>query len=95
MRNPLWAMKVTHCTVRHDGVTVNKSDVDLENDFVVPYNPTLLCEYLAHINIEWCNKNKSIKYLFKYINKGTYRNVYFSFPLYDPSNDIICETQHD
>ena len=38
--------------------------------FVVPYNPYLLLKVLCHINIEVCNTNKSIKYLFKYFYKG-------------------------
>ncbi|XP_012834976.1 PREDICTED: uncharacterized protein LOC105955730 [Erythranthe guttata] len=55
---------------REDGRTVTKKKTTLDNGFVVPYNRILLSKYRAHINIELCNQNKSIKYLFKYVNKG-------------------------
>ena len=44
--------------------------VELDNKWVVPYNPYLLTKYDCHINVEICNSVSSVKYLHKYIYKG-------------------------
>ncbi len=43
---------------------------EIDNRWIVPYNPSLLLKYNCHINVEITSSLKSIKYLFKYLHKG-------------------------
>ncbi|XP_072081040.1 uncharacterized protein [Arachis hypogaea] len=68
-----------------NGRTVKKRECVLDNKFIVPYNPELLLKFGCHINVEYTCQTSSIKYLFKYVQKG---NDHVTVTLYntgDPS----------
>ena len=45
--------------------------IEIDNKWIVPYCPLLSRLFQAHINVEYCNSVKSIKYVCKYVNKGS------------------------
>ncbi len=55
---------------RNDGRYILKIDLQLDNHYVVPYNMNLLVKFDTHLNVELCNRSRSMKYVFKYVNKG-------------------------
>ena len=55
---------------RDDGKTIIIGQKEVDNRWIVPYNPWLSKKFDAHINVEICSSVKSIKYLFKYVYKG-------------------------
>lgn len=55
---------------REDGRKEKVRGHDLDNRWVVPYNPFLLRYFNCHINIKVCSSIKAVKYLYKYLYKG-------------------------
>lgn len=46
---------------------------ELDNRWVVPYNWYLLLRYKCHINVEQCSSIQSVRYIHKYVCKGSDR----------------------
>ena len=61
---------------RQDGrVHTLRSGIQVDNRWIVPYNPYLCAKYDAHINVEACASIKGVKYIYKYVYKGPDRAV--------------------
>jgi len=58
----------------------------VDNRWVVPYNPYLSWKYKAHINVEVCASINAIKYIHKYIYKGSDQTT---LQVDDPNHDEI------
>nr|GMD14732.1 ATP-dependent DNA helicase PIF1 [Ipomoea batatas] len=55
---------------RNTPFLVHVKGFNLDNRWIVPYNPQLLLKFDCHINVEVCASIKSVKYIYKYIYKG-------------------------
>ncbi|CAF1513734.1 unnamed protein product [Rotaria magnacalcarata] len=51
-------------------------EIEIDNKWVVAYCPLLSRTFQAHINMEYCNSVKSIKYICKYVNEGSDQAVF-------------------
>ena len=49
---------------------IGDTQVDVGNNYVVPYNPSLLLKFRCHLNVESVHCLNTVKYIFKYITKG-------------------------
>ncbi|CAF1558848.1 unnamed protein product [Rotaria magnacalcarata] len=54
----------------------SNQEIEIDNKWIVPYCPLLSRLFEAHINVEYCNSVKSIKYICKYVNKGSDQAVF-------------------
>jgi hypothetical protein len=68
---PLYRRRSTDDNGRSTIVKVNQRDIEIDNRWTVPFSPLLSKTFIAHINVEFCQSVKSIKYICKYVNKGS------------------------
>ncbi|XP_021755611.1 uncharacterized protein LOC110720849 isoform X4 [Chenopodium quinoa] len=82
------------CYKRSDtGEQVKVRNAELDNRWVLPYNPYLATLFDCHLNVEVCSTIKAVKYLYKYVYKGHYR-VAFNISAEDRnSGDEIAQFQ--
>ncbi|XP_027171551.1 uncharacterized protein LOC113771129 [Coffea eugenioides] len=55
---------------RDDGSKITVRRFELDNRWIIPYNPYLLALLDCHMNVEICSTLELVKYLYKYIFKG-------------------------
>ncbi|XP_031099719.1 uncharacterized protein LOC116003920 [Ipomoea triloba] len=73
---------------RNTPFLVHVKGFNLDNRWIVPYNPQLLLKFDCHINVEVYASIKSVKYIYKYIYKGHDR---VSMTLGDNNDDRVID----
>ncbi|XP_021762967.1 uncharacterized protein LOC110727695 [Chenopodium quinoa] len=73
---------------RETGEKVVIRNAELDNQWVIPYNPYLSSLFDCHINVEVCSTTKAVKYLYKYVYKGHDR---ISYNVVSSNNEVVDE----
>lgn len=89
---PLYRRRSTNNNGKSFIKIIRSVPVEIDNRWVVPYTPLLSKTFKAHINVESCSSIKAIKYVCKYINKGSDMAVIGVVPVND-NNDEITQYQ--
>ena len=50
-------------------IFVKQVEHEIDNQWIVPYNPWVLRQMNCHVNVELCMPIQSIKYVLKYVTK--------------------------
>ncbi|XP_064621482.1 uncharacterized protein LOC135484172 [Lineus longissimus] len=80
-----------HTTIISMHMNGQKLQEIVDNRWVVPYNPWLLRQMNCHSNVEICSSVHSIKYVLKYIHKGSDQAI---FSLQGDAQDEIKQYQY-
>ncbi|GFW42941.1 uncharacterized protein LOC104236095 [Trichonephila clavipes] len=75
-RYPLYRRRSAEEGGKSATIKMRNRSIKIGNQWVFPYSPLLSKTCKAQINVEYCNSVKSIKYIFKYVNKGSYMAVF-------------------
>ena len=97
-RNFLWSQKValTDILATKDVIPkaavfkaqkISPAIITIDNRWIVPHSPYLHRVFACHINVELCTSVKSIKYVLKYVRKGSDIAV-FGLQNNNPSDEI-------
>ncbi|XP_053945028.1 uncharacterized protein LOC128854731 [Anastrepha ludens] len=88
---PQYRRRSTEDNGKSTVIKLQNQDVEIDNRWIVPYSPILSKMFNAHINVEYCNSVKSIKYICNYVNKGSEMAVFGVAP--ENSHDEILQYQ--
>ncbi|XP_054091759.1 uncharacterized protein LOC128923523 [Zeugodacus cucurbitae] len=88
---PQYRRRSTEDNGKSTVIKIKNQDVEIDNRCIVPYSPMLSKMFNAHINVEYCNSVKLIKYICKYVNKGSYMAVFGVAP--ENNHDEILQYQ--